>query len=418
MYKKIALAAATLTLLASPLFVSAQTTDNSSLIAAIRVLIQQLETEITQILGAQSMVGTQEPITASASNPQTAASGMTTDVALVCNASTGLKRGDTDATTNGQVSRLQAMLGISPTTGYYGAQTAIGYNNICIGGNSQPKSVSGMSEYVGADFSFWYPSTWTVQQITKAGGGVMNSLSLYGPTGNDVMDIDELTPLNGALGNVIDANDTESYYFDSNTGVWTYSRTSFGKTTTSPAPIPLTTIGGLHVFTFEDLTHDDIIPLSATKFVTVSDTSDTHDVRPLARTVVATNPNVATPIPTAQQTAVIQAEASAYGVSVSSASNISSTSGFSVSPTSGVAPLQVRFTMQGNALAFTAMDFGNGDKFIQGNGSNVGNISCDAAGTDTVCSGSETYNALGTYTVTLYGASGAVLDTATITVTQ
>lgn len=326
MYKKIAFVAGTFALLASPLLVSAQTTtgsSNTSLLATLEALVVQLEQELQQLIAARSSSSVQSTTTASASSPQPAASGMTTDVALACNAATGLKRGDTDATTGGKVSQLQAMLGISPTTGYYGAQTAIGYNNICVGGNSQPTSVAGMTEYVGADFSFWYPDSWTVQQITKAGGGVMNSLSLYGPTGSDVMDIDEIKPINGTLSNYIDNQDTESYYFDSSTGVWTYSQTSFGKTTTSPAPIALTTIGGLHVFTFSGLTSDDIIPLSATTFVTVSDTSDTYDVRPLARTVVATNPNVATPIPTAQQIAVIQAEANAYGAQTATAAQSS-----------------------------------------------------------------------------------------------
>src|SRR6185437_31144 len=97
-------------LFASPLLVSAQTTTDTSrasMIATLTALVQQLTQELQQLLAARS-------------NPQ-----QSSGQPAFCSTYADLQRGDTDATTNGRVSMLQAALGINPATGYYGALTGI-----------------------------------------------------------------------------------------------------------------------------------------------------------------------------------------------------------------------------------------------------------------------------------------------------
>ena len=325
MYKKLAGSLVIgIALIASPILVSAQTTStsNASIIATLEQLVVTLTQELQQLIAARATPIPQATIGPSAVPiPQAivGTSPVPTPLPFFCGTYANLNKGDTDATTNGAVSALQLSLGMSNVTGYYGAQTLIAYQNKCDDlGNAQPTSVPGMSEYRGADFTFWYPSSWNIVQT----GSV--SMNLVDSSGKTMMNVGEVTPPTGAIGNVIDANDSESYYFDSNSGVWTYSRTTSGQTKNSSADMSQTTIGGLHMFTFDGLAYDDIIPLSATRFVTVDDTSETIDVRPLARTVGAINPAVAIPVSTGQQIAAIGAEATAYGIQSTNTSSQSS----------------------------------------------------------------------------------------------
>ncbi len=349
MHKKLISLGVGIALLASPLLASAQTTtsSNASIIASLEALVATLTQELQQLIAAKSSSLAPEPITASWSSPQPAASGMTSDVALVCNASVTLKRGDTDATTNGEVSRLQEMLGISPTTGYYGAQTSIGFQNICGGlGNTQPTSVAGMSEYTDSNFgfSFWYPSGWAVATVPSAS---QNGLKLVDSSGNLKMFIDEEPVTNGSIpSEYCNAGAFgENYYFDQNSGSWMDSGKNFDGTTFSgPADVSHNTMGGLHMFTFFCSNPQDVaIPLSASKYVEVHGGS--NDVQ-LANTILATNPAVAIPVSTSQQFATIEAEAQSYalpggGLLASPGANNST---FSASPTSGSSPLTVTFS--------------------------------------------------------------------------
>src|SRR4051812_47872859 len=101
MLKKIALYGIGATLLINPLVASAQTVDSTraSLIATLTALVQQLELQLQQLLAARANPphGNGQP--------------------SLCATYSDLQRGNTDATTNGRVSLLQAALGISPTTG-------------------------------------------------------------------------------------------------------------------------------------------------------------------------------------------------------------------------------------------------------------------------------------------------------------
>jgi hypothetical protein len=343
MLKNIALSALGITLLITPLAASAQatsTSSNASLIATLTALVQQLEQQIQQLLAARP--STSVP----SSSPQSAASGMTTDVALVCNASTALKRGDTDAATGGKVSRLQKMLGISPTTGFYGALTGIGYNNTCIGGNAQPTAVAGMSKYTDSNFgfSFWYPSTQQVSIVSTSNNATQQygtNTSISKTISAPEFTIDEVYSQSGQiLGD--ETNDPSPvsshfyYFFDSNKGQWmeyTDGGPKGGPAGTVAADISNNTMGGLHIFAgYTRFGIKDIIPLTAHNFLVLwakcndatdyscspstTLTSGTNRFNTSVNTIVATDPTVAIPVSTSQQTATIQAEASAYEVAL------------------------------------------------------------------------------------------------------
>ncbi len=82
-------------------------------------------------------------------------------------------------------------------------------------------------------------------------------------------------------------------------------------------------MGGLHIlYGSARYGYDSIIPLSASNFLVVTYTTGAGIGQlPLTQTIVATDPTVATPVSTTQQTAVIQAEASAYGADTGAAIN-------------------------------------------------------------------------------------------------
>jgi hypothetical protein len=90
---------------------------------------------------------------------------------------------------------------------------------------------------------------------------------------------------------------------------------------------------------------------------------------------------------------------------------------FSATPTSGSAPLNIRFMMNGKANAFQTFDFGDGVKFSVGTPSDADNVSCTAAGPDSVCSGTHIYTTPGVYIAKIQDSSGNLLGSATITVT-
>ena len=332
MHKKIAFAAGLL-MLSVPLFAIAQTasaSSNTSLLAALEALVQQLEQELQQLIAAKSA-----PISP-ALLPGTSTPQITP---TWCSQFSSLKRGDTDATTGGEVSQLQAFLGINPTTGYYGALTQIGYGNKCVGGNSQPTSVPGMSEYTDSDFgfSFWYPSTWSVNKI-KSGSGSFSpwEITIANPSNN----AQNLSILEVTDDSVADASG--SYYFDAQAGVWMHQ---MGGQFLQPADISNNTMGGLHIFPGNG---DSFVPLSASKFLTVSawNTDSTINWNYLTNTIVATNPNVATPISTNQQIATIGAEETAYGTQ--SSGNTSQSSSLQTYTSS-----QYGFTVQYDPGSFT-----------------------------------------------------------------
>lgn len=91
---------------------------------------------------------------------------------------------------------------------------------------------------------------------------------------------------------------------------------------------------------------------------------------------------------------------------------------FTATPIAGAAPLLVRFTMTGADIAFNSFDFGDGTSFSVGTPGSYNNVSCTAAGPDSVCSGTHTYVSPGVYIAKLKDVSGTLLDSAGINVTS
>jgi hypothetical protein len=215
---------------------------------------------------------------------------------------------------------------------------------IKVGGNS---SVSGMSKYTDADFgfSFWYPSGWRVASIVSKpelfqAGTYVKTLVIIGGQSEEIDIIEShsddmtyaVTPgACGYCGNV-------KYFFDPSLHTWMkvypYGPNGAPSATAedvAKAQIPVAadvsnnTMGGLHMFSTEQKENATIIPLSARDFLYVvgatytvrcatacGDPSVKGDMSFLAKTIVATDPSVATPVSQAQQTAIIEAERAAY----------------------------------------------------------------------------------------------------------
>lgn len=90
---------------------------------------------------------------------------------------------------------------------------------------------------------------------------------------------------------------------------------------------------------------------------------------------------------------------------------------FSASPITGSAPLTTRFTLKGKATHFYTFSFGDGTEFSVRASNDFDNVSCTAAGPDSVCSGTHSYTTPGVYAAKITDSSNTVLGTATITVT-
>jgi hypothetical protein len=165
--------------------------------------------------------------------------------------------------------------------------------------------VTGMSQYTDASFgfSFWYPSSWTItyaQSTLYINHGTKSLMSIMTETPpNAVLTLPPQSQ--GADGSI-------SFYFDKIAHQW---MTAFGGSN-PPAPtssdVSNNTMGGLHIFTSQSVA----IPLSAENFIVVPDYAVSLDPTPLIKTMVATDPAVATPVSAAEQQATIEAEKSAY----------------------------------------------------------------------------------------------------------
>lgn len=208
--------------------------------------------------------------------------------------------------------------------------------------------ISGMSKYTDKDFgfSFWYPSSWSVSSLnpgpTDREGNQLKGRIVIKEGENVEIDIDKVHSdqmvynVNpgacGYCGNV-------RYFFNPNIHTWmkeypdgangapdaTPEEFAASKTAT-PANVSNNTMGGLHMFSTEQKESAVIIPLSAQNFLLVTGVTYTEQCGPacgakvigeaglLARTVVATDPSVATPVSVSEQIKMIQAEAEAYGV--------------------------------------------------------------------------------------------------------
>jgi len=176
-----------------------------------------------------------------------------------------------------------------------------------------------MSKYTDADFgfSFWYPSSW---RVAVGHYGV----ELYDSQGRDTdLGITKNTPTNGKLllpgyacGPAEGCVDL-TYYFDATTHTWMEQR---GTQTPIPTNVSTNTMGGLHMLNGNiRFGLGTVIPLSAHNFLMVDASpgglgGGEHNFQDyLAKTIVATDPSVATPVSLVEQTATIQAEATKYG---------------------------------------------------------------------------------------------------------
>ncbi len=202
--------------------------------------------------------------------------------------------------------------------------------------NSQSVSVSGMKQYTDSNlgFSFWYPSTWTVQNATIKnnyfGGTIQKTLTITPPIASngwqsEPITIDEFSsptreitiardlcsPMSGS------SVPAHRYYFDANTHTWMVEVPAYtGQSekdgsmysvpaSTKAADVSSNTMGGLHMLGAG--CSGSVIPLSANNFVVFSFNS--RNVGPnfgtIAKTITATDPSVATPVSSEEQRQVI-----------------------------------------------------------------------------------------------------------------
>jgi hypothetical protein len=200
---------------------------------------------------------------------------------------------------------------------------------------SEDVSVPGMSTYV-SDFgySFWYPSTWTVQEraalyAPRWGGTVPVEVILSG--GAHTITISEFISTGSSIelgGGACGGCQKITYFFDAGTETWMQeypmgingapdmSEEELQKTKV-PAPVAIQkrTMGGLPMFNPGDVRFGStVIPLSANRYLYIAAESDGafNLEEPLAKTVVSTDSAVATPWSEAQQIQAIQAAKDAY----------------------------------------------------------------------------------------------------------
>lgn len=198
-------------------------------------------------------------------------------------------------------------------------------------------SVPGMSKYTDTDFgfSFWYPSDSVVQEIplrnfSKSDETIVKRLSVT-VKGVELW-IDEVNSPSRSFhvsGGACGYCAPVLYYFDTSLHTWMkqypqgvggapdmapaqFEQTKIPK----PADVSFNTMGGLHIFSTEQKENAAIIPLSAQHFVEVGDYSGKNPGSgihiPLIKTIIATDPAVATPVSAAEQIKTIQAEKDAY----------------------------------------------------------------------------------------------------------
>lgn len=292
---------------------------------------------------------------------------------------------------------------MSNVTGYYGAQTSIAYQNKCNNLNSsQPTSVTGMSKYADSEFgfSFWYPSGW---KVTKEN---------VPTTGTDrEWDVSYLN-VGKSITLMVRKPMDDGKFFASAAPFTTFSDTDIRGTSMGSLPIFYrTTPLALGVSWY-----DAAVQLNQNYEVYVGWDNNGVDPRPVLRTISLTTSSTALTL-SAQQIATIQAEAAAFGISVTSTTQTENQY-LVANPATGSAPLQVLFQASpigdGNAtMDVGSIDFGDGS--ASKTFGSMGDISLNSCQSDDfTCS--HTYSHTGTYVAHIYSPSGVVMGTATVTV--
>ena len=201
--------------------------------------------------------------------------------------------------------------------------------------SGQTGSVSGMSQYTDSDFgfSFWYPSDWLIRPASVqyphdySDGTIVNQLFMGVSSHYDVGIIPPSVMIyevvsNGRSITFGTANGLVKHYFDTSLHTWMTEQSSSHDPATAvwntpfAADVSHNTMGGLHMLSGPSSYAPVIIPLSASHFLVIEGSSaDSTQAQAFAKTILATDPSVATPVSAAEQQATIQAEANAYGVS-------------------------------------------------------------------------------------------------------
>ncbi len=204
------------------------------------------------------------------------------------------------------------------------------------------------TQYTDKDFgfSFWYPSAWTVQtQAPDAsdsyqGGTVKKMIIVQIPptsaneqSANSQIKIDEYYSADMTITFPGDDCPTVTcfnfqfptrLYFDPSLRTWMIGypegqATSKGDTIpagyTTPANVSDNTMGGLHIINgVVPYDSTGVIPLSAHNFLVISVplSYDSIGMDAVVKTIMATDPAVATPVSPSEQSSTVQAEAAFY----------------------------------------------------------------------------------------------------------
>jgi len=197
-------------------------------------------------------------------------------------------------------------------------------------------AVSGMERYVDSTFgfSFWYPNDWAVQdqKVLNAGvfaGGTVTKWLVAGSNfsdsdANDSIGVFEVYAPKG-LTIASSGPRSETYYFDASLHTWMLSATHY-TTSVGAADVSVNTMGGLHMLQTSSVDFPTVIPLTASNFLVINDLKEgpTGRTDAFVKTIVATDPAVATPVSDAGQTQTVQAEKAAFPPSAAGAGNTSS----------------------------------------------------------------------------------------------
>lgn len=243
-----------------------------------------------------------------------------------------------------------------------------------------------MSEYTdtGFGFSFWYPSNWQIAQVPVgnpakyAGGTVSKQFNIT--NGQRVITVEEFTSSTFTISDNTGVGAcpvcvVTKYYFDRSLHTWMVQYPN-GTTTGKPAGtieaanVSNNTMGGLHMLAgSQRFGANVIIPLSAENFVIVTVdgaiATESSDPQALAKTVVALDPSVATPVSVAEQKTAIQNELSTYAGLYGLSTENNSSSGSANPDMANLGWLtydnfDIRFQYPGNWGIPTEKSYGNG----------------------------------------------------------
>jgi len=203
-------------------------------------------------------------------------------------------------------------------------------------------------------FSFWYPASWHAVEVHVAnsakypGGIVTKQLNIM--NGDRTITVEEFSSPSFSITDSTGVGacpvcNTVKYYFDLKQHMWMVSYPQGTNTISSVSPMPAkvsnNTMGGLHMFPgSQRFGANVIIPLSAQNFVIVSVdgaiATESADAQAFARTIVATDPTVATPVSVTEQEKDIKAEEAAYSnVNTGIRTYVDSQNGFQLQYPSG-----------------------------------------------------------------------------------